>query len=62
LLNVRLNANVAPFFPSLLFLAHILPPCASIMLLEINSPNPVPVSDFAANFENNRGYISGSIP
>ena len=35
------------FFPSLLFLAHILPPCASIMLLEMNNPNPVPVSDFA---------------
>jgi hypothetical protein len=58
----RTNANVDPFLPSLLFLTRILPPCASIMFLEMNNPNPVPVSDFAANFENNRGYISGSIP
>jgi hypothetical protein len=32
------------------------------MLLDINSPNPVPLSDFVANFENNLGNISESIP
>jgi hypothetical protein len=37
-----LKVNVAPF-PSLLFSTQILPPCASIMLLEMNSPRPVPV-------------------
>ena len=37
-----LKVNVAPF-PSLLLSAQILPPCASIMLLEMNSPRPVPV-------------------
>jgi hypothetical protein len=62
MLNDRTNANVDPFLPSLLVLTRILPPCGSIILLEMNNPNPVPVSDFAANFENNRGYISGSIP
>ena len=32
------------------------------MLLEINSPNPVPFSDFVANFVNNLVEISWSIP
>jgi hypothetical protein len=32
------------------------------MLFEIYNPNPVPVSDFVANFVNNLGIISGSIP
>jgi hypothetical protein len=52
---------VAPF-PSWLFSAHIFPPWASIMLLEINNPNPVPEKDLVANFENNLGVISGSMP
>src|SRR5919198_4444991 len=59
--NGRLKLKVAPF-PSILFSAHILPPWASIILLEINNPNPVPVEDFEVNFVNNRGIISGSIP
>jgi hypothetical protein len=37
----KLNENVAPF-PSLLFSAHSLPPWASIILFDINNPNPVP--------------------
>ena len=61
LLSGRLNANVAPI-PSSLFWAHILPPWASTMALEINKPKPVPVTDFVANFVNNLGNISGSIP
>src|SRR4051812_22080393 len=32
------------------------------MLLQIYSPNPVPLSDFVANFINNLGKISESIP
>jgi hypothetical protein len=32
------------------------------MLLEINNPKPVPLYDFEANFLNNLGNISGSIP
>jgi hypothetical protein len=32
------------------------------MLFEINNPNPVPLSDFVANFVNNLGNISESIP
>ena len=35
-----LNENLAPM-PSLLFSAHILPPWASMILFEINNPNPV---------------------
>jgi len=54
----KLNLNIAPF-PSELFSAHIFPPLASIILLYINSPNPVPLSDFVTNFENNLGKISG---
>ena len=40
----RVNAKVDPLppLPSELFLAHILPAWASIMLLEINKPNPIP--------------------
>jgi hypothetical protein len=30
--------------------------------LEINNPNPVPLSDFVANFVNSLGKISGSMP
>jgi hypothetical protein len=32
------------------------------MFFEINKPNPVPLSDFVANFVNNLGNISESIP
>jgi hypothetical protein len=46
----------------LLFPAHILPPWASTILLDMNNPNPVPDSDFVANFVNSLGIISGSIP
>jgi len=56
-----LKVNVAPF-PSLLFSAQILPPCASIMLLEMNSPRPVPVWDLVVNFVKSLDMISGSIP
>ena len=52
---------MAPF-PSELFDAHIFLPWASIMLFEINKPNPVPLSDFVANFVNRLDSISGSIP
>ena len=54
----RLNSNTAPPLLSGLFSAHILPPCASTMLLQINNPKPVPVSDAVANFVNNLGTIS----
>ena len=47
--NGKLKANVAPI-PSLLFSAQILPPCPSIMFLEINSPKPVPWNDFDSKF------------
>ena len=56
-----LNENLAPM-PSLLFSAHILPPWASMILLEINNPMPVSSYDFETNIENNLGNISGSIP
>ena len=56
----RLNINSAP--PSWLFLAVIVPPCASMILLEINRPSPVPVADFVANLLNSLGIISASIP
>jgi hypothetical protein len=39
-----------------------LPPCSSIIFFEIKSPRPVPCPDVAANFENNFGAISVSIP
>jgi hypothetical protein len=55
----NLKPNVAPI-PSELFLAHILLPCASIILFEINKPKPVPEEDFVANFVNSLGSISGS--
>jgi hypothetical protein len=45
-----LKVNVAPFL-SLMFSAQILPPCASIMLLEMNNPRPVPVWDLLVNFK-----------
>jgi hypothetical protein len=37
--------------------AHILPPCASIILFDINNPNTVPSKDVVANFVNNLGLI-----
>src|SRR5919202_1633722 len=58
----KLNENVAPL-SSLLFSAHILPPCASTILFDMNNPKPVPpISDFEANFVNNFGSMSESIP
>ena len=63
----KLKVNVEPlsslFFSSLLN-AHILPPCISIILLEINSPKPVPptIEDLVANFVKSFGNISESIP
>src|SRR5215211_1245850 len=56
-----LKVNVAPLL-SLLFLAQILPPCASIMLLDMNNPRPVPVWDLLVNFVKSLDTISGSIP
>ena len=44
----KLNENLAPT-PFWLFSAHIFPPCDSIMLLEMNNPNPVPNSAFEVN-------------
>ena len=60
----KLNAKVTPVSPlKLLFSDHILPPCFSIILLEMKRPNPVPpVSDFVANFVKSFGNISGCIP
>src|SRR5919201_1674956 len=55
------NENVAPF-PSLLFSAHILPPCASIIFLQIYRPRPVPEKDLDENFVKSLGIISGSTP
>jgi hypothetical protein len=57
----KLKENVAPL-PSVLFSAHIVPPRASTIFLEINNPNPVPSKDFAENLENNLGNISWSMP
>src|ERR671923_23669 len=55
------NENVAPF-PSLLFSAHILPPCASIIFLEIYRPRPVPEKDLDENLVKSLGIISESTP
>ena len=59
----RLNVNVEPLtsLPSsiLLLKAHILPPCISIILLEMNNPKPVPPEmDLVANFVKSFGNIS----
>ncbi len=56
----NLNEKVAPL--SSLFSPHILPPCASIMLLQIYNPKPVPFSDPVVNFVNNLGSISATMP
>jgi hypothetical protein len=47
-----------------LLIAHILPPCLSIILLEINNPSSVlpSVLDLVANFIKSFGNISESIP
>jgi hypothetical protein len=58
----RLNVKVAPLSSPVLFSAHILPPCASMILLEINNPTPVPPGEVVTNFENIFGIISGRIP
>ena len=57
----KLNEKIAPA-PSGLFSAQIFPSCASMMLLQMYSPNPVPLSDFVTNLENNIGIIWWSIP
>src|SRR5215208_2132101 len=58
--NVKLN--IAPL-PSESFSAHVLPPCTSIIFLQMYSPNPVPVLEsLVVNFENNLGNISFEIP
>jgi hypothetical protein len=58
----KVKKKVAPF-SSLLLLAPIMPPWASIILLDMKRPSPVPlVVDFVANFANSLGNISGSIP
>ena len=53
--NTRLNVKVVALSPSGLFLARILPPCASIIFFEINKPKPVPCSDEVVNFEKGLG-------
>src|SRR5918912_1271478 len=45
-----------------LFSAHILPPCASIIFLQIYRPRPVPEKDLEENLVNSLGIISGSTP
>ena len=52
----RVNAKVEPFSPALLS-AAILPPWASIIHLQMYSPSPMPLSDFAANFVEPRQYF-----
>ena len=61
----KLNVNVEPkpSFSSVLLVAHILPPCISIILFEINSPKPVPpLMDLVVNFVKSFGNTSGCIP
>ena len=61
-LTGNVNLNSAPF-PSKLFTPHILPPCASIIFLQIYSPKPVPVVESeVANFVNNLDNILSDIP
>src|SRR5215208_2322486 len=60
----RVKLKVAPFLSGL-FSAHIVPSWASIMLFDMNNPNPVPPASFLdllANFENNLFNSSESIP
>jgi hypothetical protein len=40
--NGTLKKKVAPFVWSPLFLPQIVPPCASMILLEMYNPNPAP--------------------
>ena len=39
-----------------------MPLCASMILFDINNPNPVPVLKLVASLVNNLGIISRSIP
>ena len=55
------KVNVAPRSIPLLD-AEIFPPCASIILREMNRPSPVPFSDFDTNLEKSLGRISESMP
>ena len=59
----KVKVIVAPT-PSLLLVAQILPPCISIILLEINNPKPVPpaIVDLVANFVKSFGNTSECIP
>ena len=61
ILSGRLKVMVAPF-PVLLFSAHILPSCASIIFLQIYRPKPVPEVESVINLSNNFGSISLLIP
>jgi len=58
----RVPIEVRIFRPSGLFFAHIFPPCASTIPLQMKSPNPVPISDFETNFVKSRVSNSSSIP
>ena len=54
----RVKVKIAPLFPGAeLFLAWMVPPCASIIFLEMNRPSPVPLADREANFEKSIGKI-----
>ena len=62
----RLNVNVEPtsfsLSFSLLLVAHIFPPCISIILLQINNPKPVPaIGDLVTNFVKILGNTAGCI-
>jgi hypothetical protein len=57
----KIKLNVAPF-PSLLFSAQMVPPCASIILLEICNPKPIPEDESVLNFSNSFECIFGFIP
>ena len=62
-----LKVNVEPtpsLFSSPLLVAQILPPCFSIIFLEINNPKPVPpaIVDLVVNFSKSFGNISEAIP
>jgi hypothetical protein len=47
----KMKVKVAPF-PSLLFSPFIMPPCDSMMYLDIYNPRPVPLLDLVMNLGN----------
>jgi hypothetical protein len=57
----KMKVNVAPL-SSLLFSPFIIPPCDSMMYLDIYNPRPVPLSDLVMNLVNSFGRTSESIP